>query len=229
MSAKIVDRVLWTEMPPHLKLTAVILATHADEEGRAFPGRKRIAAMLGLGERAATKNITELERLGIVQRIVRWRPGGGRAPNIYQFDLSALGTKPEPEAKRNCSSLMENHKGTGAHGIGELEFPAKGNCGSPDSPVETPLETPERGADAPRARTAVSKAQPFTPPTVEEVAGYVCEKRLAVDAEYFVDFYASKGWMVGKSSMKDWQATLRNWGRREEKANPQPERPRAWR
>ena len=30
-------------------------------------------------------------------------------------------------------------------------------------------------------------------------------------AEGFVDFYASKGWLVGKSKMKDWRAAARRW------------------
>jgi len=26
-----------------------------------------------------------------------------------------------------------------------------------------------------------------------------------------VDFYESNGWRIGKNSMKDWKATVRNW------------------
>ena len=33
------------------------------------------------------------------------------------------------------------------------------------------------------------------------------------DPERFVDFYAQKGWMVGKTKMKDWRASVRNWVR----------------
>ena len=51
----------------------------------------------------------------------------------------------------------------------------------------------------------------FSAPTVEEVREY-CEKRKNhVDAERFVDFYQSKGWMVGKNPMKDWHAAVRTW------------------
>ena len=34
---------------------------------------------------------------------------------------------------------------------------------------------------------------------------------LGFDPERFVDFYAQKGWMVGRSRMRDWRATVRNW------------------
>ena len=61
----------------------------------------------------------------------------------------------------------------------------------------------------------------FTPPSVEEVAAYCQERGNGVDAARFVDFYSSKGWMVGKSRMKDWKAAVRNWERsRDEKATP---------
>lgn len=54
-------------------------------------------------------------------------------------------------------------------------------------------------------------ARRFTPPTVDEVAAYCRERRNGVDAQRFVDFYASKGWKVGTSPMKDWHAAVRNW------------------
>ena len=53
----------------------------------------------------------------------------------------------------------------------------------------------------------------FAPPTVEDVNAYCREKGYSVDAERFVDFYESKGWMVGKNRMKDWKAAVRNWNR----------------
>ena len=57
------------------------------------------------------------------------------------------------------------------------------------------------------------KKSRFTPPTVGEVSAYINEKGYHVNAEQFVDFYASKGWMVGKNKMKDWQACVRTWER----------------
>lgn len=53
----------------------------------------------------------------------------------------------------------------------------------------------------------------FTPPTKQEVQQYISEQGYTVDADKFVDFYTSKGWMVGKNPMKDWKAAVRNWQR----------------
>lgn len=50
-------------------------------------------------------------------------------------------------------------------------------------------------------------------PTLEEVRAYCQERGNNVDPERFYDFYESKGWMVGKSKMKDFKAAIRNWER----------------
>jgi hypothetical protein len=51
----------------------------------------------------------------------------------------------------------------------------------------------------------------FTPPTIEEVQAYCQERQNGVDAERFIDYYSSNGWMVGKNKMKDWKAAVRTW------------------
>ena len=55
----------------------------------------------------------------------------------------------------------------------------------------------------------------FKPPSLEEIKAYCLERKNNVDPETFYDFYESKGWMVGKNKMKDWQSAVRNWERRE--------------
>lgn len=55
----------------------------------------------------------------------------------------------------------------------------------------------------------------FVRPSVDEVAEYCRERGNKVDAQQFVDFYASKGWKVGKEPMKDWKACVRTWEKRE--------------
>lgn len=63
------------------------------------------------------------------------------------------------------------------------------------------------------------------PPTVAEVTAYCEERQNKIDAQAFVDFYDSKGWMIGKNRMKDWKAAVRTWernnrgGRNENKFN----------
>lgn len=71
-----------------------------------------------------------------------------------------------------------------------------------------------------------SRPKRFVPPTLAEVQSYVAERQSPVDPQGFIDFYASKGWMVGKTPMKDWKAACRNaetwerWSRTEASAPP---------
>ena len=67
------------------------------------------------------------------------------------------------------------------------------------------------------------KSNRFVPPTLEEVQEYCFERGNNVDAETFVDFYSSKGWMVGKNKMKDWKAAVRTWERKEQKPPNKPQ------
>ncbi len=53
----------------------------------------------------------------------------------------------------------------------------------------------------------------FQPPTLEEVTSYCRERQNNVDPQRFIDFYESKGWLVGKTKMKDWKACVRTWER----------------
>lgn len=67
---------------------------------------------------------------------------------------------------------------------------------------------------------AMKPAKPrFIPPTLEQVSEYCLERNNDVDPQRFIDFYSSKGWMVGKTKMVDWKACVRTW---EKKSNGKP-------
>lgn len=61
----------------------------------------------------------------------------------------------------------------------------------------------------------------FTPPTLAELNDFCNAESLQINTEYFIDYYNSNGWQIGKNKMRDWKATARNWHRRD-KTNPQP-------
>ena len=57
----------------------------------------------------------------------------------------------------------------------------------------------------------------FEPPDVEMVRAYCQERGNKVDPQAFVDFYESKGWMVGKNKMKNWKAAVRTWEKEDQR------------
>ena len=55
----------------------------------------------------------------------------------------------------------------------------------------------------------------FTPPTLEEVQAYCDERKNNVDAERFVDYYASQKWKKANGQpVADWKACIRTWEKR---------------
>lgn len=69
------------------------------------------------------------------------------------------------------------------------------------------------------------KPKKFTPPTVDEVREYCLEKGYDIDPQYFIDFYESKGWMVGKNKMVNWRACVRTWVRNNKQKPTAPSKP----
>jgi len=78
-----------------------------------------------------------------------------------------------------------------------------------NSPSPTPTPNNKEESIAPK-----SQRSHFTTPTVEEVQAECVRIELSLlEAPKFVDYYESKGWIVGKAKMKSWKPALRNWQR----------------
>lgn len=69
--------------------------------------------------------------------------------------------------------------------------------------------------ELPPTQPSPQKSTRFVPPTVEEVKAYCEERRNSVDPIAFWNFYDGKGWMVGKSKMKNWKSAIITWEQRE--------------
>ena len=92
-----------------------------------------------------------------------------------------------------------------------------------EKPKENQTETKTKPKDKPDRREEEEEKEEekdiskdmnnkrFKRPTVEEVRAYCVERKNGINAETFVAFYDSKGWLVGKSPMKDWRACVRTW------------------
>lgn len=63
------------------------------------------------------------------------------------------------------------------------------------------------------------KSLNFKIPTSEEVQSYCDERKNNINANAFIDYYQSKGWLVGKSKMKDWKACIRTWENNNKESN----------
>lgn len=87
-----------------------------------------------------------------------------------------------------------------------------------ESTTQSTTTCQRRANDVPhhkKVKEEEKKVKNIIPPPRELVSAYAEERsalgKPRVDPEAFCDFYDSKGWMVGKTKMKDWQAAWRNW------------------
>lgn len=102
--------------------------------------------------------------------------------------------------KRNIEKRWEKDDTTGIPVVNQSNTNLK-----PET-LNSKLKTQNQSCEA----AAPPSAKRFTPPTLAEVQFYVAERHSAVDPQGFIDFYEAKGWLVGKTPMKDWKAACRN-------------------
>jgi uncharacterized protein YdaU (DUF1376 family) len=63
----------------------------------------------------------------------------------------------------------------------------------------------------PRSQRQTAARGGFKVPTFEEVRKYCRERGNHVDPQQWMDHYKANGWMVGRTAMKDWKASIRTW------------------
>lgn len=91
-------------------------------------------------------------------------------------------------------------------------------CNSNVTKCNTEKREKRKEIDIEIEKESKGKAKRFTPPAREDVQAYIVENGYSVDAERFIDYYTANGWKVGKSTMKDWKAAVRNWNRRDKES-----------
>ena len=125
-----------------------------------------------------------------------------------------------PEGNQNArKDKSENNSET------IIDFNSENNSGkqsennSVQTTTTTTTTTTNQKKDKEKSATASTPPR-FHKPTVEEVRAFIQENNYHVNPNDFVNFYESKGWLVGKSPMKDWKAAVRTWESKEKNENP---------
>jgi hypothetical protein len=96
--------------------------------------------------------------------------------------------------------------------LGDTEKPQKSRRSDTEKPQESTNNNDNNDNNI--KDTLVGEKEPrknFIPPTEEEVESYCSERGNGITGQQFCNFYASKGWMVGKNKMKAWKAAVRTW------------------
>lgn len=116
----------------------------------------------------------------------------------------------KPEVSEDAKPVVSE---TEKQGVSEeAKPPVSDNAGKTESQTKPDQTSPVQ------SKPEVVKRKRFKPPTPQEADEYAAEwcrengyDPSGFSGSKFVDFYASKGWVVGRSPMKDWKAAARNW------------------
>lgn len=203
----IINSARFLRMPPTSRLLYYDLGMAADDDGiaEAFTVLRATGAAEDDLRVLAAKGFVSILNDDLVTLIKDWGKNNliksdRYHPSIYQELLARLnsGTQTEP---------IWNQDGTQMEPEVRL------------SKISQELGKGESRADKPPAPTPKKQ---FIPPTLDEVTAYVQERGSKVDPQGFIDFYAAKGWQIGKTPMRDWKAACRNAEHWERWGKPQP-------
>ena len=214
----IIDSDAFIDMPTSARLLYYDLSMRADDDG-FVNSPKKISRMTGASE-------DDLKILALKKFIIPFESGvvvikHWKIHNYIRKDMYK-----ETKYKDEKSTLVLDENNAYSHRRDELVTVPLQICDEPvpESSTQDRLGKDRLGKD--RLGDKADKpprATRFTPPTLEEVKAYCKERGNSVDPERFIDFYSSKGWMVGKNKMKDWQAAVRGWESRDKKSGNKPE------
>lgn len=202
------------KLSPESKCIYAYLASFTDENSQCFPTRKLMLNELGMSENRFSKYMKELTDAGIVE-VKKTRNGNIFGHNVYtihhEISIKECNVELTSGVKYRHSqneSAEDNKKYVQfRHSqIGSAELWSSNNVSTNNTSINNTSLNNNSNKE--------SKAKRFIPPTVEDVQAYCNERNNGIDAERFIDFYTSKGWMVGKNKMKDWKAAVRTWEQR---------------
>jgi hypothetical protein len=159
-----------------------------------------------------------LEEQGVVYNAIYGYALDGIEPELNGIAKAIfLLVKPQIDAN---NTRYENGKKGGKSKVNQNVTEAKPNSNQNVTEVE-PKPNQDETETEPNENVNVNvnendlkentKRKVFTKPTVEEVKAYCAERKNNVNADKFIDFYESKGWLIGKNPMKDWKACVRTW------------------
>lgn len=178
-----------------------------------YAGNKHFADMFDCSERKVSAAISKLMKIGYVEQV----GFDGRTRFLRSCMRISFGA--------DTSVPNDTEHSTQPH---EICYAASRNVPPSNIYINTLNDTMSISKEN-SICDASQKQKRFTPPSVQEIREYVTEMDYPVDPERFFDYYESRGWMAGKTKMKDWKAAVRLWvrNRREsvaEKPAPQPQK-----
>ena len=204
---KITESDAFLDMPSSTQMLYFHFSMNADDDG-FVNNPKKIQKMCGASDDdfklLIAKSFIILFDSGIIV-IKHWKmhnyiQADRYRPTDYVEEKSMLGIKSNKAYTLDVSKM-------------DTECIQNGYIGK-DSIGKVSIDKDSKDKDSKGESVRGEKAKRFYPPTLDEVKQYCEERNNNIDPMAFIDFYSSKGWMIGKNRMKDWKAAGRTWERK---------------
>ena len=204
---KITESDAFLDMPSSTQMLYFHFSMNADDDG-FVNNPKKIQKMCGASDDdfklLIVKSFIILFDSGIIV-IKHWKmhnyiQADRYRPTDYVEEKSMLGIKSNKAYTLDVSKM-------------DTECIQNGYIGK-DSIDKVSIDKDSKDKDSKGESVRGEKAKRFYPPTLDEVKQYCEERKNNIDPMAFIDFYSSKGWMIGKNRMKDWKAAVRTWERK---------------
>jgi hypothetical protein len=185
---------------PNAKLLYGEITALCNEKGFCWAGNSYFADLYSVTKKSISAWIGQLSENGFIKLVYIYKDGTKEILNrhIYLKDGGIW--------KKSSGGIEENFQGYGRNLLGGMEEKVIDNNTKKNNTDNNTEEREERTAP---------RSSPFKKPTIDEVSAYCKERGNKINPEAFLDFYESKGWLIGKNKMKDWRASIRTWERKE--------------
>lgn len=213
----------------HLLLSASFTDSPTAHRGEVVTSYPLLAEATGLSIHQVRNALATLIAAGMVAR----EGAGGRAAlrtvlSVCNFDVyqgpstcarqqngQQNGQQKQEKKESNQRKKRNTEESLEEESSATRPAPGKEAAARSEATVPTAVaSTPALVLTPPAPKRKAKKG--FVPPTVDEVARYIADHHLKVDAQRFVDYYGRRQWRTqGRWSLIDWRAKLGDWDSRE--------------
>jgi hypothetical protein len=210
---KLTDSWIWTVEDSWFKIWVALLFKANHKSGYAFgeaiaagqtiTSYGYLAEMTGKTEKQVRSTLIALEKQGMIKREIR----AGR------FQLITICNWPS----------YQNGDDAGGQAEGRL----RAGSGQPEGNLRATNKNDKNEKNEKNGETealpGIETTTRFTIPSPAQVDEYVKGHGYqGIAGQSFCDYYEARGWMIGKTKMKSWQAAVRTWANRRKEDQPSP-------
>lgn len=173
-----------------------------------FAGNKHFAYLIGISENRISHIIASLEKKGYIKRHIIYKQGSKEIEKrLLRTTIGYCHQKQRGIVADNNGGIVKNNK--------DISTSVTNTITNTDSIGSVSADT-------------TPKRKKFIPPTLEEVAKYIAEKRLGVNPQKFFDYYDAGDWHDGNGkAVKSWKQKCLTWDKHDTGSRSYKEQPKA--